>query len=256
MGRCYPAGLRSISRFRFAKLDSMRTLITLLSAISLLAGCAIAPVSPAPRLVPIAVPEGATPRTLDLHSVITRLPLEEAKFNVRYGMLCEVGRARSLPSGRLPVSDSDLAQGFRRVLEPLRFRIAAPSETVFSPTVLADLQIGATVTRVEANFCFPFSGSPLLNVGAPDLAKGNVFMQVVWEAYSPSGGKVVFKHTTTGAFSAQESLPGGVAAMFLNAFTENLRNLAADPSFHTLVRAPRPPAKRAPEDNGAEARRI
>ncbi|MBQ0946615.1 hypothetical protein KAK07_25035 [Ideonella sp. 4Y16] len=181
------------------------------------------------------MPERATSQLLDLHSVITRLPPEEAKFNVRYGMFCQVGRPRGLPAGRLPVTDSDLTQGFRAVLEPLKFRLAAQSETVFAAAVPPDFRIGATVTKVEANFCFPFSGSPLLNVGAPDLAKGNVFMQTVWEVFSVSQGKVVFTQTTTGAFTAQESLPGGVATMFLNVFMENLRNLAAEPAFRAVV---------------------
>ena len=129
-----------------------------------LAGCQIAPVTQAPRVAPTPLTPQGEMRTVELHQVITNLPLQASVFNVQYGWLCETGRARGLPTGRLPISERDLRLGFRDVLEPLQFRVVKPHQSVFGELDVADLQIGATVTKVEANFCFPFSGSPLLNV--------------------------------------------------------------------------------------------
>ncbi len=214
----------------------------------MLTGCQVPPVTQTPPATPASLALGTEVRTVELHQVITHLSLKSPAFSVQYGWLCETGQARALPAGRLPVSERDLHLGFREVLEPLNFRVAKPRESVFGESEVADLRIGATVTKVEANFCFPFSGSPLLNTGAPNLAKGNTHVQILWEVFNVREGRVVYKTTTAGTFTAPDSLPNGVATMFLNAFMESLRGLAADSGFRGVVAAP---PDRAQDTQGA-----
>jgi hypothetical protein len=132
-------------------------------------------------------------------------------------------------------------------MEPLGYQLEAEPESVFSPPPgpRAELLVGATVKKVQANLCFPFSGSPSLNVGDPSLTKGTVFVEIVWELYSVSQAKVVHTATTSGTFESKDAIGGGIATMVLNAFMNSLSNLAADAAFHKQATT-RPPLPQIP----------
>jgi serine protease Do len=220
----------------------MKTLVTVLLA-TLLASCTIPPVSNAEKRSAIAVPAGTQSNPLQLSKVLTRIPVGETIAKMQYGWGCMPGMVLGWPGGRLAVSDQSFSETFKRELEQLRYAVVGDPDSVFESAIRspAQLQVGATISKVEANLCFPFSGSPNLSVGNTDSVKGAVFMRIAWELYSPAQAKVIFKSTTDGAFQTDQTIVGGLPAIFLKAFAANINNLAADPEFHRLVITPPSP---------------
>jgi hypothetical protein len=219
-----------------------------LCAIAVLAtACAVPPVSEAPVRTALVIPAGVNSNDLQLNRILVRLPREQSGYKVQFGWFCEPGIDRGWPLGQLPVSYNDLAEAFNGELGKHQYKVVGLPESVFDSGQRAELQVGGIVNRLEANFCFPFSGRPTLDVGITDRIKGNIFMQVTWEVYSVSQSKVVFTTTTQGAFKAEEAVRGGVPGMLVRAFSANLRNLAADPGFHGVVlKTPEPSALAPP----------
>lgn len=217
----------------------MKSLVTVICTL-LLAACAIPPVSNAEKRAAIAVPIDTQSNPLQLSKVITRIPVGETIAKMQYGWGCMPGMVLGWPGGRLAVSDQSLSETFKRELERLRYAIASEPDSVFESAITSpsQLQVGATISKVEANLCFPYSGSPTLSAGNTDSVKGAVFMRVTWELYSPAQAKVILKLTTDGAFQTDPTIVGGLPAIFLKAFAANINNLAADPEFHRLVTTP------------------
>lgn len=205
-----------------------------------LISCAIPPVTSAERLIPITIPEGAYSNELRLSTVVAKLTPGESIAKVQYGWMCLPTAPRQLPTGKPPMSNDNLTLGFKRVLEPLRYKIEQAPQSVFATRAdqPAKLLVGATIQHLETNACFPFTGSPLLNVGDPSLAKGRVHMRITWELFSVALDKVVYTTTTTGTFEAGEVVTGGIDTMYLNAFMASLTNLASDKEFTRHVMSP------------------
>lgn len=218
-----------------------------IAATGALGACAALPVPKAPTLVPPPLPQQAFSNELRLSTVIARMQPSDAILNVQYGWACLPAGSRALQTNRLPVIPEDMTAAFKAVLEPLRYKIERESESVFVPRngPAAELLVGATVKRIEASLCFPFVGSPALNVGDPSLVKGKLFAQVTWEIFSVSRGAVVYTGTTEGTFEIDRTVTGGVGTMVLNAFMVNLANLAANDEFRTHVQKPPVPSRQA-----------
>lgn len=130
--------------------------------------------------------------------------------------------------------------------EPLRWRGAAGQasdpdfagllQTEFAKAGLAaaeasapaDLQLGARVLSFQAKL---------------DAKGGQTVMEVEWQVYSTSAGKVLAKLRTHGGVAGTKAARLGetFAALQQQAFAENVRQLEADPRFRQLAVAPGPP---------------
>ena len=212
-------------------------LLTVISVTVLLGACAVHPVRHVAASEPSALPANVFSNTIDLSTVTVRLPYDEAKMRIQYGLFCEFGNEVTLPNERLPITKRDIEETFRRALGPLNYKFPKPSESVFQ-SLTSDspqLLLGATVIRREASLCFPFSGSPTLSYGNINSAKGSAYLQITWEVFSFSEKKVVLKRTTEGAFRADNTIVDGEKITTLNALKASLLSLAADPQFKELI---------------------
>ena len=216
---------------------------TLLLLLPLLFSCTVPLVQVIPDRAPIPVPDGVQTVELEMGPLLTRLTPGESLIKIQYGWLCAPAPSRDSPSGRLPFTRDDLIRAFRSVLGPLNYRLAKEPDSVFLPTTSADLRIGGTITKLSANVCFPFSGSPTLTQGDSGIAKRSAFVEVQWELYSAIEGQVVFKGTTQGTFVISDSVQGGSGTIVLNAVKRSMGNLAADPAFHVIASRPSIPRK-------------
>lgn len=211
-------------------------------AVAVLANaCTVPPVRGAATLVAAPVPDGMTLGELDLGPIVSQLTATESTANIQYGMLCLPAAPRAPSLDRLPLSNGDMARTFVAVLEPLRYKLRKPSESVFAAPPPADYLLGGAVTKVHSNICFPMSGSPHLNTGDLSYAKGSVFIEIKWELYSAADRRVVFQATTQGRFEADSMMRNGYGTIALNAFAASLRNVAAQEGFAAAIRAA-PPA--------------
>jgi serine protease Do len=220
----------------------MRTSALVLTFPLLIGACAVPPVRDSPRLTPIELAKETFSNQISLNRIVANLPVSESTYQVQYGMLCLPGVPRAFPTDRLPVAQNDMERAFRATLERFNYKFQVKSESVFEAPTAPDnsLLIGATIKKLEANFCFPFSGSPVLLTGATDLARGTAAIEIKWEVYSPLDRRVVMTHTATGTYTTPDSVSGGAATIVLRAFVESVRNLAASAEFAKTIRTRQP----------------
>ena len=193
---------------RFARLASL---------VACLVGCAVPPVQRPATLTPLAVPVGVETGVLALGPVVPKMKQADSIANVQYGWWCKDAPPRRAAIDLLPFSRVNLVRSFSRVLEPLRYRVQEPPDSVFAKEK-PDYTLGASVVKVHSSVCFPFVGHSSLAVGNPNVAKGSVFVEIKWELFSNAERRVVFTTTTQGAFEATETVAGGYDTIALNAF--------------------------------------
>jgi hypothetical protein len=71
-------------------------------------------------------------------------------------------------------------------------------------------------------------------------ARGDGSMTIEWQVYSPLKKEVVARITTNGTAKLERSIAGATTRLTLDAFTSNVRALAANADFRTAMNAARP----------------
>lgn len=119
---------------------------------------------------------------------------------------------------------------FEEELARAGFPTVPPSDLLFETRGPArDLVAGAVIDRLEAFVCFP---DPLHR---PRKQRGHGTVDVTWQIYSRSRGRVVFKGTATGSGKLPEGSDTGVLGITLAAFADATRDLLADPAFQAFL---------------------
>ncbi len=208
------------------------TLVTIL-----IAGCAVKPVQVAESNTPLALAADAEASPIEFRKIVTKIPLGEQIAQFQYGWWCAPGSTVTWRGGRLNITDEELTETFRKELEANNYPVVGDPYALFGdPSAWkAEILVAGLVNKVDIKVCFPFSGSPNIDIGNTSTLKGGVYMRVAWQIYSRSAGKVAYEVTTEGSFSSQEAIAGGLPMFMRNAFAINVRNLIADSGFHDLV---------------------
>jgi hypothetical protein len=218
----------------------MNRYVAVLIAI-LLTGCAGTPVKSVPKLTATALTSTEVIQYIQLTRVISKIPLSRAFYEARFGMICELAGKRTIPSETVAILPESLQTGFRGTLEPLGFKIAKEKETAFGKAEIPDLQIGATIVDFESTLCHGMSGHSSLAVGAPYMIKGKMYMEILWEVYSPAQRKVIYSRSVPASFEVDSLISSGVQGMMLGTFLESLKNFSTDAKFQQLVQQVEPP---------------
>ncbi|WP_293676247.1 trypsin-like peptidase domain-containing protein [uncultured Phenylobacterium sp.] len=129
---------------------------------------------------------------------------------------------------RSDVATTDLAHEFADVLGASGFS-DGPKTRLFATDSEAELQVGVVIGNLAARFC---AGCGLTTPG--DYFKGQVYMTVEWQVFSPLERKVVLTVKTAGAYDAPKSQPG-MAHILNGAFRENVRQLLNAGEFRALM---------------------
>lgn len=106
--------------------------------------------------------------------------------------------------------------------------IGGDATNLFEDQKSADLQVGALVTGLRVRTCMtvPIGGTLIGGAGA---------MEVEWQIFSVSQGKIVARISTQGGYELKP-IKGGEAGMIIGeAFGDNVKRLAADDGFRRLV---------------------
>lgn len=209
--------------------------ISLLLACALLASCAVPPGRSVPSSAPLSVDSTGPLPTLGLGPLLAQLDPNLAKWEVQYSWFCKPAGPTQLSADRLPVPRGDFQRAFQNVLGPLGYQLAQPQPSVFEAPVIPDLVLGGTLAQMEMTACYPYTGSPYLDVGNPTVAKGHAFLEMRWEIYSVQSKAVIFRSTVQSAFDTRDAVKGGSATIVQSAVMENLRNLAAQPGFREAI---------------------
>ncbi len=212
-------------------------IFSLILLLFLLTACEIAPVKNVEIKPIIPIPEGVETKSMLLKKVITKIAIGDSIGQIYYGWGCQPGVPISWQGGQLVVNNDEFSDIFRRELGKEKYTVIGAPDSVFEevPDSKADVLVGAVINKIQTNLCFPFSGSPTLSVGSTNSVKGGSWMNITWELYSRSEGKVLYKTTTEGSLKTEESISGGYKAFLLGAFSANIKNLLADPNFVALL---------------------
>jgi serine protease Do len=131
---------------------------------------------------------------------------------------------------------------FRTELGAAGFRAGGDPTNLFEQQSSSDLQIGALVTALQVKTC--------TYVGIGNTVQGAVTMDVDWQIYSVTQARVVARILTHGGVTRAPSRDLTTGALVSAAFGDNIRRLAADDRFRTLVldtpaQSGRPPSQTA-----------
>jgi serine protease Do len=202
-----------------------------------LCGCAVAPVQLADTKAPRAIPPGAAAQPIQFRRIVAKIPLGEQIGQYQYGWACFPGATIGWRGGRLNITEEELTEAFRKELQSQNYPVVGDPYALFGDPAAwkAEILVAGLVNKVDIKVCFPYSGSPNINIGDTGTLKGGAFMRVAWQLYSRTAGKVVYETTTEGSYKTEEPISGGLALVLRNAFAANVRNLLADPGFHSLV---------------------
>ena len=228
------------------KCPNLQVLIVCVLATCALAGCANAPLAPiqiAESKNPRVIPPGAEARPIQFRRILAKLPLGEPIGQFHYGWVCSPGATIPWRGGRLNITEEELTETFRIELESNNYPVVGDPYALFGDpsSSKAEILVAGLVEKVDLRICFPFSGSPNVNVGNTNTSKGEAFMRIAWQFYSPEFAKVIYETTTEGYFKTEETISGGVPVFLKNIFAANVKNLLADPGFFTLVLKNKPP---------------
>ncbi|HET7832529.1 MAG TPA: hypothetical protein VFK88_06140 [Gallionella sp.] len=211
--------------------------LALFVAICALCGCAVAPVQIAENKTPQAIPLGARSKPIQFSKFVTKLSLGEQIGQFQYGWGCMPGSAIDWRGGRLNITNEELIDTFRKELESKNYSVVGDPYALFDdPAALkAEILVAGQVNKVDIKVCFPYSGSPNIDIGNTGTFKGGAFMRVTWQLYSRVTEKVIYETTTEGSFKTDETIRGGLPVVLRNAFAANVRNLLAAPGFRSKV---------------------
>ncbi|NML47304.1 trypsin-like peptidase domain-containing protein [Ramlibacter sp. G-1-2-2] len=128
-----------------------------------------------------------------------------------------------------------LGKTFRGELEKAGYPMAPSASDTLFPTAAdkealqkraaTQLQVGALVKDVAANFCVRGGGS----------AQGGVYLRIFWQVFAPDEQKVIFEATTEGSYQNAGGETASLSSFFLRAFEGASRNLLAEPGFRDAV---------------------
>jgi len=131
-------------------------------------------------------------------------------------------------------NDPDLHRVFQQELSKAGFKVIDEQDDLFADKMdPADLQIGALVTDIRTKTCGPTTVKRRKTVFVGPQ-KGAEVMDIEWQVYSAADAKILARIHTTGG--VQLGLVEDVADRLMQgAFAENVRQLAANADFRTLV---------------------
>lgn len=215
----------------------MRRWFVFLPLILLLALPACEGVKQAEDKAAIAVPKDArtVPIRLDrvLNDVKRGTPIGEARF----GLLCIPGLIEDSTlywgQGRGNMNDDEFTFAFRDELRSAGYDVVNNKANLFDDQGVEQsrtrLAIGAVITDLKANVCFPKSG------WGSGRMRGDSYVQVRWQVQDRFTKTIVYETVTEGTGKTASSLGTTYEDIILSAFIKAARNLMADSGFHELV---------------------
>jgi serine protease Do len=139
---------------------------------------------------------------------------------------------RTWPGGREAQEVSPYAVPFKAQMESAGYRVVTPEDNLFDHEAgSADYQVAAVITDEHVEGCVS-DGSYFMESGS---VRGDASMKVDWQIYSPIKHQVVAHLTTSSTAKLENSVPGGVQKLIIQAFDGNVRELVSNADFRTAT---------------------
>jgi serine protease Do len=206
----------------------------------------------------IEVPENAKTVPLRLKRVTNEVKRGTVIGEVRFGLLClpAVLEDSDLLWGtsRGRMDDREFSYAFRDELRGAGYDVVNAKGNMFDDEeeegARARLAIGAEITEIKANVCFPKSG------WGSGRMKGDSYAKVRWQVYDHFSKSVVYETTTEGSANTATSLGTTFEDIILAAFSKAARNLLADEGFYDLIVRTAEPADEKPQAGATKKNRL
>lgn len=184
-------------------------------------------------------PDPATATTLKLTNVVMALPAGAPWLSLKINrIVCIYDLTnRSWPGGREAQEVSPYAVPFKAQMEGSGYKVVTPEDNLFNQDgATADYQVAAVITEEHVEGCVS-DGSYFMEQGS---VRGDATMKVDWQVYSPIRKQIVAHINTSGTSKLENSVPGGVQKLIVEAFHANVRELASNAEFRTATSGAKP----------------
>lgn len=198
-----------------------------------------------PPVVVKPLAEGTKTRPVQLVRLVLKIARNEPFGHFKVGLLCIGGGTLRWRGGRVGLENEEFDHAFKESLSDLGFDVVGQSGDLFEDggDRRAEYLVGGTIKAMRVDACLPQSG-----LGDSSTARGSAWLQVEWQLYNRLDRKVVASFTTRTGVRERKAQWGGIQAMIIAAFEENVRALAAagvlqryligEPTDMTVARRP------------------
>lgn len=201
-------------------------------------------VLPPPAVVP-PLPSGTKTRPVQLVRLVLKIARNQPFGRFKVGLLCVGGGTLRWRGGRVGLENEEFDNAFRESLGEIGFDVLGKSGDLFDDggDRSAEYLVGGTIKAMRVDTCLPQSG-----LGDSWTAKGTAWLEIEWQLYNRLDRRVVVAFTTRTGVVQKKAQWGGIQAMILAAFEENVRAFAAagvlqrylvgEPADMTIARRP------------------
>jgi hypothetical protein len=211
-----------------------RLLMTGVLAWFLAGGIAVAQ-GPAP---PDAAPDAPPQNSIKLTRVLADLPAGTAYLYVKFtSSFCNRGVTKTWTDGRVAQQVSPFLPSFKAELTGAGYKVVTPGEdNLFDADgASADYEAAAVITNQHVEGCM--STGTFFNERGE--MKGTGTMTIDWQVYSRLQKEVVAHITTSGTSKLDHAVQGGVQELVVQAFADNVHQLAQNADFRAAMIAPK-----------------
>lgn len=212
----------------------------------LLTGCASAVRVKNIAALPAIVPKSGESKPVMLKKVAAKIQRGRVVGSIQGGLMCMPFQEYYwITSGQVRFSTDELSEVLTDELTKNSYTVVGDPTALFEDESewKAEYLIGALITDLNANICFPWSG-----YGNFNKAKGEASIKVEWQIWSRRTRSVVLQLTTEGSGKIKNEMPLGDSEVFLQAFSMAVNNLLADRKFFELVALDKDVPERKAED--------
>lgn len=193
-----------------------------------------------------APPDAASPslqNSIKLTRVLADMPAGTPYMTIKSSKaFCLGGTSRTWVGGRQAQQVSPYATPFKAGLEGAGYKVVTPGEdNLFDEDAgAADYEAAAVITDEHVDACMIVLSGLLGSMMEKGDVRGSAAMTVDWQIYSRLKKQVVAHVTTSGSSQISHAVQGGAQQLALNAFADNVRQLASNADFHAAMAAPKP----------------
>jgi S1-C subfamily serine protease len=149
------------------------------------------------------------------------------------GIFCVTGRTITWPGGQQPFDNPSFKDSFHTAFVAAGLKTEGdPNDLFEADASTADYAVAGVITDFSERYCTPKVSDA--------SQKGQVTMAIDWQLYSRLAKQVVATAHTSGSAELTDAKPGGLQILLADAFSANVKQLAAAPAIRTaLAGAPR-----------------
>ena len=185
---------------------------------------------PPPVTVP-SLPSGTKVQAVTLTRMAADIAPGTPWLEEAVGFGCSGAQTTYWKESNNRISLTSFERVYREQLSSAGFVGGRDPNNLFDEEAASDLQAGALIKGLAIKGCMRgrLLASPVLD--------GAATMDLEWQIYSASKGKVVARITTHGGFTISGIDYQNVTPVITGVFADNVRRLAADPTFRQLATA-------------------